>query len=82
MTTQDRIAALIVKYAGLTEPLTPETNFAADLAFDSLDLISLAMEIEDEFSIEMPDSDVDKPELGTLGGVTGYVEGKLAAVDA
>ncbi len=82
MTTQDRIAALIAKYAGLTDPLTPETNFARDLAFDSLDLISLAMEIEDEFSIVMPDSDVDLPELGTLGGVCGYVEGKLAAVDA
>lgn len=82
MTTCDRITALIADYAGVTDPLATETHFARDLAFDSLDLISLAMLIEDEFAVEIPDADVDLPALGTLGGVCEYVEGKLALVDA
>ncbi len=77
-----RIEALISNYAGIHGPLTAETSFSNDLRFDSLDLISLAMLIEDEFEIEMPDSDVDLPVLGTLGGVCEYVEAKRVKVDA
>ncbi len=35
--------------------ITPETTFVDDLHADSLDVFQIIMEIEEEFSIEIPD---------------------------
>ncbi|NIL96804.1 MAG: acyl carrier protein [Planctomycetales bacterium] len=37
------------------EQLTPETDFVADLAADSLDIVELAMEVEEHFRLTVPD---------------------------
>lgn len=43
-----------------------------DLGAGSLDMIDLAMSIEDEFSIELPDDDLDK--IKTVDQLVAFVE--------
>ncbi len=45
-----------------------------DLGFDSLDVIELIVELEDEFGIEFSASDLDPDLITTAGDVIGIVE--------
>ncbi len=40
--------------------VTPEARFKEDLALDSLDTVEVVMAFEEEFGIEIPDSEADK----------------------
>ena len=40
--------------------VTPEASFREDLEADSLDLVELIMELEEQFGMEMPDEDAEK----------------------
>ncbi|EFJ04890.1 hypothetical protein SELMODRAFT_104768 [Selaginella moellendorffii] len=40
--------------------LSPTSHFQKDLGLDSLDAVEVVMALEDEFKIEIPDSDSDK----------------------
>ena len=52
--------------------ITPETNFMTDLDADSLDVVELAMSIEDEFSIpEISEDDIRS--IQTVGDLVDYV---------
>ena len=37
------------------ESITPETNIRTDLGLNSLELVNLAVEIEEELEVEIPD---------------------------
>lgn len=50
-------------------------RIASDLGADSIDLVELAMEFEDEFGIEISDDDAEK--LITVDDVILYIAGKL-----
>jgi acyl carrier protein len=87
MTPATRLLAIITAHFGAIE--TPETDvldalFVRDLRPDSLDAIELAMLIEDEFSIELSDADMDLLYAGstTLRHVLLLVEAKLGAFAA
>lgn len=54
------------------EKLSAETDIANDLDADSLDLVELAMNIEDEFEIELDDEVV--PTLRTIGDLVAEIE--------
>ena len=41
------------------DTITPETSISEDLEADSLDVVDLLMSIEDEFEIEVPDTEVE-----------------------
>ncbi|MBM7644913.1 acyl carrier protein [Scopulibacillus daqui] len=49
--------------------------FVDDLGADSLDLTELAIAFEDEFDIEIPDSDFGQ--LSTVSGAINYIIGRL-----
>lgn len=40
--------------------VTPSSNFQKDLGLDSLDTVEVVMAFEEEFAIEIPDSEADK----------------------
>ncbi len=52
--------------------VTMDSNLIGDLGADSLDVIDLAMSIEDEFDIEVPDDEIEK--IKTVGDIVRFVE--------
>lgn len=44
------------------EDVTPETNLRSDLALNSLELVNMAVAIEDAFETEIPDREVSRIE--------------------
>ncbi|MBQ6903376.1 MAG: acyl carrier protein [Clostridia bacterium] len=52
--------------------VTMDSSLIGDLGADSLDVIDLAMSIEDEFDIEVPDDEIEK--IKTVGDIVRFVE--------
>ena len=72
---QDRVMEMIVEYAEVPKRKTRRDHrFKEDLNLDSLDVIELALRMEDFFKIEIPDNDAEK--LLTVGQCIDYIEGK------
>ena len=69
----EKIKNIIVEQLGVTEAqVTREASFIDDLGADSLDIVELVMAIEEEFDIEIPDSDAEK--VVTVGDVVNYIK--------
>lgn len=51
-------------------------SFTEDLGADSLDVVQLVMGFEDEFSIDIPDEDVEK--IRTVQDAVEYISKKLS----
>ncbi len=49
-----------------------EATFVDDLEADSLDIVELIMNIEEEFNIQIPDADTEK--IVTVGDVVDYIK--------
>ena len=54
------------------DKITPESSFLDDLGADSLDIVELIMELEEEFGIEIPDEDAEK--IRTVADAVKYIE--------
>lgn len=71
--TLDRVKKIIVDRLGVDESkITLEASFKEDLGADSLDVVELVMELEDEFDMEISDEDAEK--ITTVGDVVKYIE--------
>ena len=51
--------------------MTPEAHFEKDLGLDSLDVVELVMALEEEFGIEIPDSEADK--IASISDAVSYI---------
>jgi acyl carrier protein len=56
---QERVIAALIEFGEEPENIKPDSRFE-DLDIDSLDLVELAQVIEDEYGIEVNDSDMDQ----------------------
>lgn len=71
--TFQKLKSIVVEQLGVNdENVTMEATFVDDLAADSLDIVELVMNIEEEFDLEIPDSDTEK--IVTIGDVVKYIE--------
>ena len=61
------------QFAVEPEEITAETNFYDDLSADSLDMVELALACEEEFGIEIEDSD-ESWAVSTVGEHLDYIE--------
>ncbi len=72
MSAADKIKNIIVDKLGVEESrIVPEANFLDDLGADSLDLVELIMEFEEEFDLEIPDEDAEG--ITTVGSAIDYI---------
>ena len=68
----ERIKEVLVERLSVEEAdITEEANFQEDLDADSLDLVEMIMELEDQFGIKIPDEDAQK--IQTVGQAVDYV---------
>ena len=49
-----------------------DSSFIDDLGADSLDIVELVMALEEEFDLEIPDTDAEK--VVTVGDVVDYIK--------
>lgn len=69
----EKVKGIIIEQLGVTDTaVTIEASFIDDLGADSLDIVELIMAIEEEFDIEIPDSDAEK--VVTVGDVVDYIK--------
>ena len=68
----ERLAKIISNYKGEKIELTMDTVIIADLGLNSLDLVNLVTDIEDEFDVEIPDAEAEK--FKTVGDLVRYIE--------
>ena len=54
------------------EKITLSSKLTDDLAIDSLTTVELVMELEEQFSIEIPDEDAEL--MGTVKDIVDYIE--------
>ncbi len=76
-TVLERVTKVIVDRLGVEESeVKPEASFTNDLGADSLDVVELVMELEDEFDMEISDEDAEG--MSTVGDAVAYIEKKQA----
>lgn len=69
----DKVKEIIVEQLGVAEDsVTNDSSFIDDLGADSLDIVELIMALEEEFDLEIPDSDAEK--IVTVGDVVEYIK--------
>ena len=69
----EKVKGIIIEQLGVSEnAVTMEASFIDDLGADSLDIVELVMALEEEFDIEIPDSDAEK--VVTVGDVVVYIK--------
>ncbi|MFF5993283.1 MULTISPECIES: acyl carrier protein [unclassified Lysinibacillus] len=74
-TVIERVTKVIIDRLGVDESeVKPEASFREDLGADSLDVVELVMELEDEFDMEISDEDAEK--IATVGDAITYIENK------
>lgn len=71
--TIDKVKQILADTLDVNEDeLSADTNIATDLGADSLDVVEILMSIEDEFDIEIPDSEIEN--IRTIGELVEYIE--------
>ncbi|MFO7263533.1 MAG: acyl carrier protein [Bacillaceae bacterium G1] len=69
----ERVKKIIVDRLGVDESeVTLDASFKDDLGADSLDVVELVMELEDEFELEISDEEAEK--INTVGEVVEYIK--------
>lgn len=70
--TFDRVKKIVIDRLDVEEDkVTKEASFKDDLEADSLDVVELVMELEDEFDMEIADEEAEK--IQTVGDAVDYI---------
>nr|WP_236775790.1 acyl carrier protein [Agrobacterium tumefaciens] len=70
---RNRVIKIIGEQLGIADDKIVDTaNFSEDLNADSLEVVQIVMEIEEEFDIEIPDAAADS--LSTVGDAIRFIQ--------
>lgn len=70
---EDRVKQIIIKQLTAAESeITLDKSFVDDLGADSLDVVELVMNMEEEFKIEIPEEKAES--LRTVGDAVAYIK--------
>ena len=56
--------------------ITLQSDLQNDIGLESIDIITVVFELEDEFNIEIPDQDIEN--VKTVGDIARYVQNKVS----
>ncbi len=74
----ERLKAVIYRVSNSDSfTITKNTNLVDDLGFDSVSIVSLIVEIEDEFNIVLEDEDLEIDLLSNVGTLENIISKKL-----
>ncbi len=74
---EERVIKIVHENLGVSkEQVARGTSFQEDLGADSLDIVELVMELEEEFEITIPDDQAEK--IKTVGEAIDYIEREIA----
>lgn len=80
-TVKERIIEIVKKHVKATEDkLTDDANLADDLGVDSLTLFEVILDLEKEFSCEIPEKDSNN--IVSIGTAVSYMESKISEGNA
>jgi len=69
---QDKVFTIVSEQMAINKAeITRETSFINDLNADSLDIVELVMEFEDNFEMSIPDEEAEK--IRTVGQAIDYI---------
>ena len=69
----DKIKSIMMDQLNIDEnDITEDTSFKDDLGLDSLDLFELAMAMEEDFGVEIPQEDLES--IVTVGDAVEYIK--------
>jgi len=72
-----KVKELIVEKLGVEESeIVPTARFIEDLGADSLDTVELIMKFEDEFNMEIPETEAEK--LRTVQDAVDYITNRMS----
>ena len=75
MAVEEKVIEIVSEQLSVPkEEVSKESSFVDDLKADSLDVVELVMEFEDEFDVTIPDDDYEK--ISTVGDAINYIEEK------
>mgnify|MGYP001020003165 CR=1 FL=1 len=75
MSLEEKVIKLVMEQLDVTqEQCKLEALFIDDLSADSLDLVELIMEMEENFGLQISDDDLAK--IRTIGDVIAYMKSK------
>ncbi|NPU86306.1 MAG: acyl carrier protein [Syntrophaceae bacterium] len=75
MTLEEKVINIIMEQLGVTrEECVPEAAFIEDLGADSLDLVELIMEMEENFGITIADNELEK--IRTIQDAIAFLKSK------
>ena len=70
---EERVIEIVCENLGVNkEQVNRSTSFTEDVGADSLDIVELVMELEEEFEITIPDDQAEK--IKTVGEAIDYIE--------
>ena len=76
MSVEQKVIDIVCEHLAVgKEKVTRSTSFVEDIGADSLDIVELVMELEEEFDIQIPDDQAEK--IKTVGEAVDYIEAKL-----
>jgi acyl carrier protein len=72
----ERVIEIVSENLGVNkDQITRNTSFMEDVGADSLDIVELIMELEEEFEITIPDEQAEK--IKTVGEAIDYIKEEL-----
>jgi acyl carrier protein len=69
---EQKVKAIIAENLGVSEEeIKPASSFIEDLGADSLDIVELVMQMEEEFEVEIPDEEAEN--IKTVQNAIDYI---------
>ncbi len=73
---REKVVEIVKDKLGVEDDkITDEAKYVDDLGADSLSLVDIAMALEDEFGMKIPDEDIEK--ITTVGATIQYIKEHL-----